>query len=200
MRIVSAYLFLCIGERLEVCVEIGRKTFSIWLQLVPSVHANVPKTGYESDIRAMKETHLRVFFCLGSAYADTFCLLGTADGDLLSAFLFPLRASLALSRCKFLWPAIGGGAALCASELGVLVALLGIGGTIIALLGLMVTALLALADKDDPGELGSWRVNLNLSHPGVAPVVLDGAVVVVLVDNGALAGAEAVCNHVNNTS
>ena len=79
---------------------------------------------------------------------------------------------------------------------------LSVRGVIAALLGLMMLALPVLAEEVDPGVLGSWRVSLILSRPGVVPVVLHvlgGAVVVVLVGNKA-AGDETICDRISNMS
>ena len=53
---------------------------------------------YENDTRIEIEMYLTVFGFVGLASVDIFCLLGAVDGVLPLDFLFPSRASLALSR------------------------------------------------------------------------------------------------------
>lgn len=77
--------------------------------------------------------------------------------------------------------------------------MLSVRGVIAALLGLMMLALPALAEEVDPGVLGSRRVSLILSRPGVAPDVLGGAVVVALAGNEE-AGDETICDRISNMS
>jgi hypothetical protein len=130
------------------------------------------------------------FVGVGTADEDTFCLLGAADGVLLSDFLFPLRASLALSRRRLPWCAFG-------TRSGAEFPSLGLRGAIVESLGRMAPVFSALAEDVCDG----LRVNLSLSRPSVMLAVPDGTVAVAaLAGNEALAGKEAACNCVNDTS